>query len=379
MKIAKIQTFVLESTLSTTFGWSFDQTSKRTACLVKITTDSGIEGWGECFGPAALNAPVVAFLAGRLIGQDALATDRIWQDLYNCLRDQGRKGLAVTALSGIDIALWDIRGKHWGAPVAQLLGGPLRRSVRAYATGTYRRDGQIGTDYLIDEVRGYVAEGFTGVKLKIGRDRREDAVLIRRVREAIGDDIALMLDANHGYDALDAIALGRAVADCDIGWFEEPVVPEDLRAYAEVRSRQPIPVAGGETEFTRWGFRDVFEVGAMDIIQPDTCAAGGISECKKIADMAAAHGVRYIPHVWGTTIGMSAALQLLAVLPNTPLRFTPVEPWLEYDRSEHPFREAVTTTRFPLKDGWVTIPDAPGLGIEIDEGALRQFTVASRG
>ncbi len=196
------------------------------------------------------------------------------------------------------------------------------------------------------------------------------------VRKAIGPRIGLMLDANHGYDVLEAIALGRAVADLDIGWFEEPVVPDELDSYLEVRKGQPIPVAGGECEFTRWGFREVFLRRAIDIVQPDTCAAGGLSECKKIADMAAAFGVRYVPHVWGTGIGLAASLQLLAVLPHVPPRLTPREPMLELDRSEHPFRQAILKTPIEAVDGRVTIPTGPGLGIEVDRAALERFRVA---
>lgn len=373
MKITEISTFVLEAALSETFIWAFDQASSRTSCVVRIRTDEGIVGWGECLGPAAPIAGIVAFLSDRLVGQDPLATDRIWEQLYSGTRDQGRKGLVLSAISGIDIALWDIRGKFWNAPVHRLMGGPLRTRVRAYATGTYRRAEHTGTDYILDEVSGYVQQGFTGLKLKIGFGVHEDVELIRATRARLGKDVALMLDANHGYDRLEAIALGNAVADCDIGWLEEPVIPEDLHAYAEVRLRQPIPLSGGETEFTRWGFRDVLAAKAMDILQPDVCAAGGLSECKKIIDMAAAHGVRCIPHVWGTAIGMSAALQLLAVIPHQPLRHTPLEPWLEFDRSEHPFREAVSRTRFELVDGYVDIPQGPGLGIEIDEDSLVRF------
>ena len=211
------------------------------------------------------------------------------------------------------------------------------------------------------------------MKLKIGFDVDADAALIRAVRKRVGPKPRLMLDANHGFDAVEAIALGRAVADQEIDWFEEPVIPEDLASYREVRRGQPIPVAGGECEYTRWGFREVLASRAMDIIQPDTCAAGGLSECKKIADMAAAFGVRYIPHVWGTGVALAASLQLLAVLPHNPLRLTPKEPILEFDRSEHPFRQAVLTSPLEHVRGVVRIPDGPGLGIEIDRAALRKF------
>jgi D-galactarolactone cycloisomerase len=375
MKIANVRTHVLEAPLSQPFSWSFQGTTVRATCIVEITTDTGLVGWGECFGPARLNAAIIAAFERHLLGADALATEAIWQLLYNQFRDQGQKGLTITALSGVDIALWDIRGKALGAPVHRLMGGPLRTRVQAYATGTYRRDAGDVFDYIVEEVRGYVDEGFHGVKLKIGRDVEEDVALIRAVRAAIGPERALMLDANHGYDAIDAIALGRRVADQNIAWFEEPVVPEDLASYREVKAGQPIPVAGGECEFTRWGFLPVLTSRSIDILQPDTCAAGGLSECKKIADMAAAFGIRYVPHVWGTGIGLSAALQLLAVLPHTPPRITPREPVLEFDRSEHPFRQAVLMTPLEHKDGWVDIPTGPGLGIEVDREALKRFSI----
>jgi D-galactarolactone cycloisomerase len=398
-RIARVRTHVLEAPLSEPFAWSFTETSTRASCVVEVTTEDGLSGWGECIGPARLNAAIVASWAPLLTGQDALAVDRLWLALYNGLRDQGQKGLALTALSGVDVALWDLRGRHWGEPVWRLMGGRFRDSVSAYATGTYRRGAgwrslearrreahHAGGDadalvretlsYLVDEVLGHVAEGFRAAKLKIGFGVAQDVALIRAVREAVGPRVGLMLDANHGYDAIDAIRLGRAIADCDIGWFEEPVVPDDLDSYVEVRRGQPIPVAGGETEFTRWGFREVFTRRAMDIVQPDVCACGGLSEAKKIADMATAFGVRLVPHVWGTGIGLAAALQLHAVLPPSPPRHDPTEPVLEFDRSEHPFRQAVLRTPIEHVDGTVSIPDGPGLGIEIDTDAIARWRVA---
>ena len=375
MRIADVRTHVLEAKLSEPFGWSFNATDVRASCLVEIVAENGTTGWGECFGPARLNAAFVGAMAVDLIGKNALATDLHWQHLYNRYRDQGQKGLVVTALSGIDIALWDLKGRHFEAPIHVLMGGPLRRDVRAYATGTYRlREGD-PLDYVVREVQGYVREGFAAVKLKIGFGVAEDERLIRAVREAVGPSVGLMLDANHGFDAIEAIELGRRVAPLDIGWFEEPVVPDDLDSYVEVRRGQPIPVAGGECEFTRWGFREVLMRRAIDILQPDTCAAGGLSECKKIADMATAFGVRYVPHVWGSGIGLATALQLLAVLPHTPPRFTPLEPMLEFDRSEHPFRQAILKSPVEHVGGVVAVPDGPGLGIEVDRAAIARFTV----
>jgi D-galactarolactone cycloisomerase len=376
MRIAELHTHVLEAPLQQPFGWSVDRTTVRKSCLVEIVTDTGLTGWGECFGPARPNAAVVNAFRHLLIDADPLAGDVIWQNLYNRFRDQGQKGLIISGLSGVDIALWDIRGKHFGAPVHQLMGGPMRTRVQAYATGTYRLDDADPLDYVIHEVRERMAEGFHGVKLKIGIDFEEDIALIKAARQAIGPERRLMLDANHAYDATEAIALGRRVADQNIDWFEEPVVPEDLASYREVKAGQPIPVAGGECDYTRWGFINIFSQRAMDIIQPDTCAAGGLSECKKIADMATAFGIRYIPHVWGSGIALAAALQLLAVVPHTPARLRPREPLLEFDRSEHPFRQAVLTEPLEHRDGWVDIPTGPGLGIEVDRDALRRFAAA---
>ncbi len=196
----------------------------------------------------------------------------------------------------------------------------------------------------------------------------------RAVREAIGPDVALMVDANHAYDAVAAIRLGRLIERHDIEWFEEPVPPEDIAGYRAVKSALTIPIAGGECEFTRFGFRDLFAAHALDIAQPDTCAAGGLSECKKIADMSEAFGIRYNPHVWGTGIAIAASLQLLAVLPShTPTSLAPLAPMLEFDRTEHPIRQAILTQPIEHARGIVRVPDEPGLGVEIDRKALARF------
>lgn len=375
MKIAEVKTYILETTLSEPFHWAIGEAVKRGSCVVEVITDTGISGWGECFGPARPAAAMVEAYKPWLIGADPLATDKIWQDLYASFRDQGQKGVPICAISGIDIALWDIKGKHFDAPIYQLLGGPIRTEVNAYATGTYRKRTGDPLVYIVDEVLGYQAEGFRACKLKIGFEPKEDAALVEAVREAVGPDIGLMMDANHGYDAIDAIRLAQAVEHLDIIWFEEPVPPEDLDGYLAVKSATSIPMAGGECEYTRFGFREILKLGAIDYLQPDTCAAGGISECKKIADMANAFGVRMIPHVWGTGIGLSASLNLMAVLPHNPPGRRPWEPMLEFDRSEHPARQAIMKTPIEHENGVVQIPTGPGLGIEIDREALATFCV----
>jgi len=374
MIIRNIRTHVLAAPLSQPFAYARAWYDTRTAMLVEIETDSGLVGWGECYGPARVNSAVVKEIAPWLIGEDPLRTDHLWQSVYARLRDHGQKGVVIQGLSGIDIALWDIKGKHFGVPVHRLLGGPRRTEVRAYATGLYRRKSGDPGKYLAEEAASYVAEGFGAVKLKVGFGIEEDAAMACAVRAAIGRDVALMVDANHAYDAVAAIRLGRMIEELDIGWFEEPVLPEDIAGYRAVKAAITIPVAGGECEFTRFGFRDLLASRAIDIVQPDTCAAGGLSECKKIADMAEAFSVRYNPHVWGTGIAIAASLQLLSVLPShTPTSLAPVEPMLEFDRTEHPIRQSILVTPIEHIGGVVRVPEGPGLGIEVDRKALARF------
>lgn len=373
MKIVAVHTHLLEYRLPVPFESASMRFDRRSHVLVEVVCDDGTIGWGECLGPARPNAAVVAAYAGRLIGADPLETEKIWAVLYNALRDQGQRGLSITALSGIDIALWDIKGKHFGVPVSTLLGGRFRNSVRAYATGSFKRDGVDRVSDNAQEMEAHAKAGFHAVKIKIGFGVEEDLRVIRAVREAIGPDTRLMIDGNHGYDVIEAVTVGKRAAEFGIDWFEEPVVPEQLGAYRAVRSGQPIPVAGGETWHTRWGMQEPIETRAIDIIQPDLCGVGGFTEARRIADMAALHGVRVVPHVWGTAVHIAAALQFMASMIPNPVRVNPIEPILEFDRTDNPFRQAVVTTPIEHVNGVVTIPDGPGLGIEIDRAALAEF------
>jgi len=375
MKIADIRTHLLEHRLEVAFESASMRFDRRAHVLVEVICDDGTVGWGECLGPARPNAAVVAAYKPWLIGQNPLENEKIWATCYNALRDQGQRGLTITALSGIDIALWDIKGKHLGLPISTLLGGRFRETVKAYATGSFKRDGVDRVSDNAEEMAGHAAAGFHAMKVKIGFDVDEDLQVIAAVREAIGSDCRLMIDANHGYNATEAIRLGQRAAEYGIDWFEEPVIPEQLGAYREVRARQPVPVAAGETWHTRWGFREPIETRAVDIVQPDLCGAGGFTEVKRIADLAALHGVRTVPHVWGTAVQISAALQFMAALPPDPLRTRPVEPILEFDRTHNPFRQAIAKTPIEHVKGVVAIPDAPGLGIEINRDALREFAM----
>jgi D-galactarolactone cycloisomerase len=376
MKIRDIHLHLLEAKLTKAFSYSRAWYDTRMALLVEIVTDDGIVGWGEAYGPQRMLHGVIANLKPLLLGQDPLRSEFLWQEVYSRLRDHGQKGLLIQALSAVDIALWDIKGKYLKQPIHRLMGGPLRSEIVAYATGLYRlRDGN-PDKYLVEEAEGYAAQGFSAMKLKVGYGVEEDERLTRAIHKAIGPARRLMIDANHAYDSVAAIRLARRIEELDIGWFEEPVPPEDIAGYVRVRQAQSIPVAGGECEFTRFGFRELLTRGAVDIVQPDTCAAGGLSECKKIADMAHAFGVRYNPHVWGTGVAIAASLHLLAVLPDNPLSLNPIQPMLEFDRTEHPMRMTVLTQAIEHKNGLVAVPQGHGLGIEIDRAALDRFRAA---
>jgi len=375
MKIVDIRTHLLCHKLDQPFESAFSTFTERWACLVQVICDDGTTGWGECLGPARPNAAIVQAMAPLILGCDPLQIEPIWTRVYNQFRDQGQRGLALTAQSGIDIALWDIAGRHFGVPVHVLAGGAHRQSVPAYATGGFRQPGRDRIDALEEEMAQHVADGFTAAKIKIGYGHAIDVLAVRAARAVLGDGRALMIDANHGYDTVEAIRLGRAVADQQIDWFEEPVVPEGLAAYHEVRRGQPIPVAGGETWHGRAAHAEAMAARAVDILQPDVAACGGITEMRKIAAMAETAGIRLVPHVWGTGVTVAASLQMLAILPPAPQRHAPSDPWLEFDRTPNPYRMAILKTPITCENGRVAVPRGPGLGIEIDEEALAEWSV----
>lgn len=375
MKIKEINTYILESKLSRAFSFSQYWYDTRRGLLVEVITDEGLSGWGESFGSPEAIAAIINEFKPLVLGHDAGAIEVIWELLYNRYRDRGIKGVVLSAISALDIALWDLQGKRFNVPAYQLLGGPFRTKVQAYATGMYMQDYDQAERMFQEEAVAYLKSGFKAMKMKVGFGVKKDIQLVQAVRRAIGPDVALMIDANHAYDSVAAIRLGRAIEELGIDWFEEPVCPENLQGYIDCRKALAIPIAGGECEWTRFGFREIFTHHAMDIIQPDLCLAGGLSECRKIAAMANAFGVRYIPHAWGTGLALAATLQLLAVLPYNPSSLYPIEPLLEFDQTEHPFRMEVLTTPITQVDGYVQIPDGPGLGVTINKAAVLKHKV----
>ena len=386
MRISKVETFILRVPLgSKTFRSSQARFPERNSLLVRVTTSDGIVGWGEGgqYGPPEpVAACIDRVLAPLIVDRPFSEPVRLWEQLYTHSRDFGQKGTYIEALSALDIAHWDIWGKALGQPIHALLGGAFRDRIQAYATGCYYPEeidaGSATLDALAAEAEEHVRSGFSTLKMKIGLlPVAADGARVAAVREAIGPDVTLLVDANHAYNAAGAIRMGRELERWQVGWFEEPVVPEDRAGYRRVRDALSIPVAGGECEFTRYGFRDLFEGECVDIAQPDLCVCGGYSEWLKIQALASAHSVLTIPHVWGSGVALATALHALAVVPPTPHTDNPVpiqnEPVVEYDRQPNPLRDDLLVEIFALEDGCLAVPSGHGLGITVNDEVVNRY------
>ncbi len=373
MKISTIEPFVVSHHLKERFYFSQWQYDTRTICLVKITCDDGTFGWGEGYGPAGVIKAGIEFFRELLIGRNPLDTESLWQMMYLHSLDYARRGILLSALSAIDVALWDLRGKILSQPVSVLLGGCRRQSVRTYASGMYFTETESLSEKLAQEALGYKEQGFNAMKMKVGLNIRRDIENVQAVRRAIGSDIDLMIDANHAYSLTEAMKLARAVESYQIFWFEEPVSPEYYSSYSQLRKMTSIPIAGGECEYLRFGFLHLFQQQCVDIAQPDICAAGGLTEVKRIADMAYTFGVDIVPHTWGTGIALSAALHLVANLDMPGGRLKPADALMELDRTENPLRDELVQPTFSPHNGHLQVPNEPGLGVNVDEDALRKY------
>lgn len=379
MKIAKVETFVLKSPLDEPFAFSQGWVKQRVATLVRISTDNGLVGWGEAFAQG-LEAPEIAVsviehaLKPEIMGRNPLDTQVIWHELYTRTRDFGRKGSVVAAISAIDIALWDIAGKFYQQPIYQLLGGAVRRQITPYATGFYRIKGQGEAARLREEAKQHQLAGFSAMKIKLGFGLSDDIHVMRQIADVLSEtDIKLMVDTNHAYGYKDALRLGRVLEELNVYWYEEPVVPEDIESYAQLRKQLDIAIAGGENEHSVYGFQSLFTARALDIAQPDIGSCGGITAARDIVAMAQSHGVSVNPHVWGSAVAQAASLQLIATLPIAHHNLFPAEPMLEYDRSNHPFRQKLIQAPWSIQNGIITVPDGPGLGIEVQMETVNEF------
>ena len=346
--------------------------------VVLVHTDEGITGIGEVDSApeavrAMINAPGSHAIANSLhdlvVGEDPLDVERLWHKMYRGLIYVGRRGIALHAISGIDIALWDIKGKALGKPVSELIGTPQRDRVRAYAS-------RLMPD-TPDEVRAAVGalreQGFTAVKLgwgPLGADADHDLALAAAACEAGGDGVTILIDAGLGYgaDAQKAIGVARGLEELGVFWLEEPFEPDEYEAYAELADTVDIRVAAGEQDTTLWGFRELIERGHVDLVQPDVTRCGGITELLRIAEFAHERGIETVPHAWKSGIIKAASLHVNAVLPEALFQ--------EYCVAETPINTLLTRERLPIdSEGFLAVPTGPGLGVELDPDVLERYRV----
>ena len=339
--------------------------------LVAVLTDEGLTGLGSVFTSDHLVQGALRVLEPLYLGENALEPERVSEKLHQNTFWQGRGGSITHAISGIDIALWDLLGKATGQPVGRLLGGRYRERVRPYASLLMQEPGP-----LADLLGAIKAQGFRAFKIGWGPFGRRgddalDEAIVRAAREAVGDDCLLMVDAG-GSDAFWrqgykwALRTAQMLAGYGVAWFEEALKPDALRDYVMLRQASPVPISGGEVLTRRQSFQPWLEAGAFDIVQPDVTKVGGISEERRIAWMAQEHGVRFIPHGWNTAVGLAADLQLASAFPETDL--------VEY-MTGSPYIDEIVAERWKLDpDGMLAIPSAPGLGIRLDQDAVARYT-----
>ena len=345
--------------------------------VIKISTDEGIVGIGEVdSAPEAVAAlverPSSHAIAGSLhdllVGEDPRDVERLWWKMYRGLIYIGRRGIALHALSGIDIALWDIKGKAEGKPVHELLGGAKHDRVRAYAS--MLMPGTPGE--TAERVGKLCDDGFTAVKLgwgPLGKDPKHDVLLATAAKEAAGE-AEILIDAGFGYgsDAKTAIGVARELEQLGVFWLEEPFDPDEYEAYAELADTVDIRVAAGEQDTTVWGFRELIERGHVDLVQPDVTRCGGITEWLRIAELAREHGVETVPHAWKSGIIKAASLHCNAVIPDALFQ--------EYCVADTPINQTLTHERLPLEDGgFVRVPTAPGIGVTLDDEVVERYRV----
>lgn len=338
------------------------------ATLVKITTDRGLTGIGECYGlpsPQVTATLIATVLAPLLIGRDAQSTTAIWETLFSSQAAGGHTGgFYLEAIAGIDIALWDLRGKAAGQPVHRLLGGPLRSEIECYAS-------PVPLHRTVEEsaahARSFVDAGFRALKVKIGRGAKTDGAHLAAVREEVGDDIDILTDANCAYTLDAATEVARVLRDNGIMWFEEPLHIVDLDGLGELRRRTGLTIVTGETSFTRFDLREYVLRQAVDVYMPNIARSGGFTESMRIGAVASTFGVDIAPHGVGSGVSLAAALHLCAATPN--LRT------YEYNRLPNALRENILLDPPQFVDGRLTVPTGPGLGIALDEDVVERFTI----
>jgi L-alanine-DL-glutamate epimerase-like enolase superfamily enzyme len=388
MKIVDIRTIPLSYRCDPPYGSAGGMQAARGALVVEIETDTGVVGIGEAgVGGGGTRHVIEQQLRPLILGEDPLLIEGLWQKMFARTRQFGRRGIVMNAISGIDIALWDIAGKVAKLPLYKLLGA-CRDRVEAYASGGFYQEGK-GIDELAGEAEGYRARGFKGMKMKIGRnpstqthlrhlagnaekcevEPEEDIARVAAVRKALGPQAKLMADVNCAWSPAMAIQMGRALEPYNLYWLEEPVATDDIDGSARVAAALATPVAGYETEIGLYGFRELITRGAVDIVQFDLAWSGGFSECRRIAAFAQAHHLMVAPHAFAGAVLLAASLHFAASVPNALA--------LEFDQNPNGSRDELLKEPFAIDhDGMVRLSDRPGLGIELDPVGVKRYRIS---
>jgi D-galactarolactone cycloisomerase len=384
MKIANIEAFWLRCPIAkekqhrSDYGLltNFDMT------LVVVTTDSGLQGFGEAkaaVGSSGECASIVACIENEikpiLIGQEAGDITKIWEMVYNGTRDHyalsrgrkfpilGRRGLTISALSGIDTALWDIKGKSLNVPIVELLGGACRNEMEAYASGGWANVEAIG-----EQLNSYISKGFKGVKMRVGIMDENVKTSINRVkaaREAIGEDIKLMTDAHGTFSVPEAKQFCRSLEDHNLYWFEEPISPDNKQGTAEVRRATTIPIAAGESEYTAFDVRDMINLNALDVVQPDSAIIGGITESMRVAQLAHAYQLELAPHCWGSAFSFMAGVNVAFASPSAVV--------IEFSSGGNPMMYDLVNEKIEAINGMIQKPTGAGLGLSPNWDFVKEF------
>jgi D-galactarolactone cycloisomerase len=362
MKITDITPVLLSRPLDKPLGTSRGEMYARTACLIRVQTDEGIWGLGEGVGDAQLIAAAIRERIGpSLIGEDPFDTERIWAKIYQGPLYWERMGATLCALSGIDIALWDIKGKALNVPVYQLLGGRYRGEIEAYASDLFWDEPAA----MARRASAYVEDGFGIVKCHIGRGAEADDARIAAIRQAIGPQTGLMVDLNCGYDRPTALRALNRWRPYNLYWLEEPLSPNDIEGYAQLRVLGATPIAGGENEYARFGFGTALGRQALDYAMPDAARCGGITEMRRICAICEATGVPVSPHSFSTGVLLAATMHVMAAIPGTQL--------LELDVTGTAIYDELFVEPLQRRGALVSVPQSPGLGVAFDDTRLEPF------
>jgi len=377
VKITKVEAIILESPRD--YGvYAGESAGPRFRSLLRVSTDQGIDGWSEIeTQPHVLKAVIDApgdgsgmfeGLGRLVVGRDPFEIERFWDELYTGTIYYGRRGVVLQAISGVDLACFDIMGKALGKPVHALLGTARRDRVTAYASTLFRET----PSAMREAARKYLALGFQAVKFGwggFGKDRENDVARVRAAREELGGDRTLLLDFGWTIprSADQTIDLCRSVEPFEPYWIEEPCHPDDYGAYRAVAEASPVRIAAGEQEATAWGFDLLIRLGAIDVAQPDLSRCGGLTVARKVIPIAREAGCGICPHAWGSDLLTAASLHFNAVLPEALFQ--------EFNVSDDPISRALCRPSLRLEGGTLAVPQAPGMGVEVDVETVNRYRV----